>query len=266
MIDLHCHILPGLDDGSPDLSTSLAMAQIAVADGIGIIACTPHIKAGVYNNTTTEIKRGMAHLNNAIRREGFPLDLVLGADVHISADLYSRLRAGQVPTLNNTRYFLLEPSERILPPRFEEFVFTLTAGGYVPILTHPERFAWIESRYDLIKRLTGAGVLMQLTAGSLTGRFGRRPRYWSERMLAEGRVHLLATDAHDTRRRPPLLAEARDFVAHRFGADEAKRLVETNPLQILDDMVVSRKALRPAGGASPKRRGVWGWAQRIVGR
>lgn len=242
------------------------MARIAVADGIETVACTPHIKAGVYDNTASDIKRRIARLRGAIEQADLPLELVSGADVHLSADLVSQIQAGRVPTLNNTRYFLLEPPEKILPPRFEDFVFSLTVAGYVPILTHPERLAWIESRYDLIERLGRAGILMQLTAGSLTGRFGRRPRYWSERMLDEGKVHLLATDAHDTRRRPPLLAEARDVVERRCGAEEAGRLVEENPLRILDNVVVLRTSWRPAAQERPKKGGIWGWAQRIVGR
>ena len=221
---------------------------------------------GVYENSAFEIRKRISRLRKAIKQRGLPLDLVMGADVHVSADIVTRIRSGEIPTINNTRYFLLEPPEKILPPRFEDFVFSLVSAGYVPILTHPERLAWIESRYDIIERLERAGTLMQLTAGSLTGRFGKRPRYWSERMLEEGKVHLLATDAHDTRRRPPLLAEAADLVERRLGMDEAERLVEQNPLDVLENMVVVRAVGPMDGNKKPERRGIWGWAQRIVGR
>jgi len=256
-----------LDDGSPDLKTSLAMARIASEDGIDIIACTPHIMPGVYNNSAPGIEHRIEALRDVLNHEGIELQLVSGADVHVAADLVTRIRTGEVLTLNYTRYFLLEPPEHILPPRFEEFVFSLNLSGYVPILTHPERLGWIEARYDLIERLADGGVLMQLTAGSLTGRFGRRPRYWSERMLEEGRVHLLATDAHDTRRRPPILSEASDLVARRLGADEADRLVERNPLHILENVLLSRPSGRRSAGKKRRNKGgFWGWATRIAGR
>src|SRR5690606_29532618 len=110
---------------------------------------------------------------------------------------------GRLLTLADTRYVLVEPPHHVAPPRLEDLFFALSAAGYVPILTHPERLSWINTHYDAIKRLADAGVWMQLTAGSLTGAFGRNARYWAERMLDEGRAHILATDAHDTVRRPP---------------------------------------------------------------
>ena len=99
------------------------------------------------------------------------------------------------------------------PPRFEESVFQLMVGGVVPVITHPERLTWIEGQYEVFQRLVKGGAWMQITAGSITGRFGKRPQYWAERMLEEHLVHLLATDAHHPRRRPPLLAEGRDAAA-----------------------------------------------------
>jgi protein-tyrosine phosphatase len=106
-------------------------------------------------------------------------------------------------------------------------------AGFVPILTHPERLTWIESHYPTVQRLAQAGVWMQLTAGSLSGAFGRAPRYWSERMLDEGIVHILATDAHDVERRPPNLGQGREFAAKRVGDIEAEHLVVTRPRGVL---------------------------------
>jgi protein-tyrosine phosphatase len=135
LIDLHNHILPGFDDGSPDLATSLEMARIAAADGIETIACTPHIMAGVYDNTATEIRRGISRLAEAIYDAGIRLDLVSGADIHLDSNLVAGFRTGQLLALNETRYFLLEPPEKVLPPRFEDFVLALIVAGFVPILT-----------------------------------------------------------------------------------------------------------------------------------
>ena len=213
MIDLHCHLLPGIDDGASDLRTSLAMARAAVADGIRVVACTPHIYPGLYENTADGIRAAVAKLAEQLRRRRIPLQLVVGADVHLAPDLLTRLRDGQVPTLHGSRYLLLEPPHHVAPPRFETSVFALAASGYVPVITHPERLTWIESHYSTLQRLAERGVWMQLTAGALTGRFGKRPRYWGERMLDEGFAHLIATDAHDEDQRGPRLAEGRDAAA-----------------------------------------------------
>jgi protein-tyrosine phosphatase len=227
------------------------MARMAWSDGITTIACTPHILPGVYNNLGSSIVAAVAQLREAIAQAGIPLRLVTGADVHIAPDLGVRLGDGRVLTLNNSRYLLLEPPHHLLPPRLEAHIFGLQTAGYVPILTHPERLSWIEGHYDLIKRLVYCGVLMQLTAGALIGHFGRRPRYWAERMLDEGLCHFLATDAHNTEQRAPRMSDARDVVARRLGDQEATDLVLTRPQGILDDVSPTVLAV-PARAASPQ--------------
>jgi protein-tyrosine phosphatase len=236
LIDLHSHLLPGIDDGSKDLAMSLAMARMAAADGISTIACTPHILPGVYNNSGPAIRKAVARLADSFAEAGIPISAVTGADVHIAPDLDLQLRDGRALTLNDSRYFLLEPPHHVLPPRLEDLTFTVQAAGYVPILTHPERLSWLERHYDLIGRLVSSSVLMQITAGSVMGRFGRRPRYWAERMLDEGLCHLLATDAHNTAQRAPRMADARDVVAQRLGDDEAINLVLRRPQGILNNL------------------------------
>lgn len=236
MIDLHCHILPGIDDGAPDLETSLEMARVAAADGIEVIACTPHIMPGVYDNVGSDIKRRIAELQSELDRHEIPIKLVCGADTHIDPAMNLGLKDGRIPTLNDSRYMLFEPSHHIPPPRLEYSVFDTMAAGYHPIITHPERLHWIESHYDIIVRLSQAGAWMQLTCGAITGNFGRRPSYWAERMLDEGRVHLLATDAHNLRNRKPNMSRARDMVAERLGEQAALDMVLTRPRGVLDNV------------------------------
>ena len=235
MIDLHCHLLPGIDDGAPDLDAALEMARMAVADGITTIACTPHIYPGMFENDSASIRRGIDQLRGHLAEAGIPLQLSWGADAHVSPDLLPRLKAGTVPSLNDSRYFLLEPPHHVAPPQFDSFVFSLLAAGYVPVITHPERLSWIDDHYDTFCSLSEQGAWMQVTAGALTGRFGPGARYWGERMLDEGRVDILATDAHHPQRRPPLLAEGREAAARWVGAAEAAHLVHTRPLGILEN-------------------------------
>ncbi len=135
------------------------------------------------------------------------------------------LRSGRLLSIADSRYVLVEPPHHTAPPQLEDFFFNLVVAGYVPILTHPERLSWVPSRYEMIKRLVQGGVWMQLTAGSFAGAFGRNALYWAERMLDDGCVHLLASDAHDAERRPPDLAAGREMVAKRVGAEEAQCLV-----------------------------------------
>jgi protein-tyrosine phosphatase len=250
MIDLHCHILPGLDDGAADLSVSLQMARASVADGVSVVACTPHILPGLYHNSGTVIRAATEQLRQALAREGIPLELVTGADNHIVPDLIAGLRSDHHLCLAESRYVLVEPPHHVVPPRFEDLMFNLMVAGYVPILTHPERLTWINAHYPLIRQLARAGVWMQITAGSLAGAFGRNARYWSERMLDEGCVHLLATDAHDVSRRPPALSRGRELAAARVGEEEAEHLVVTRPRGILVNHIPASLPMPESIGSS----------------
>ena len=263
MIDLHCHMLPGIDDGPTELSVSLAMARCAVADGITFTACTPHIYPGLYENNRAGIEAAVEAFRRELAAHDIPLQLGTGADVHLAPDLAGGIRGGRVPTLCGTRYLLLEPPHHVAPPRFHESVFTLMAAGYVPVITHPERLSWIESHYSVFTELVKQGAWMQLTAGSLTGRFGRRPRYWAERMLDEGQVHILATDSHHIDKRPPLLAEGRDAAAARVGDEHARHMVVTRPQGILDDIAPGQ--LPPLPDHPQPERGKPGLWQRLFG-
>ena len=255
MIDLHCHLLPAIDDGAVDLSMALEMARIAQADGITTIACTPHIYPGLYENTGPGITAGIAVLQGQLQQAGIELQLVCGADVHLVPGLVQGVAEGRVPTLAGSRYLLVEPPHHVPPPRLEESIFELMAAGLVPVITHPERLSWVEDHYEVFVRLAERGAWMQLTAGALTGRHGRRPKYWAERFIDDGHCMILATDAHHPQRRPPLLAEAREAAARRVGAEEAALMVQGRPAGILADASPhSLPASLASRGAAPSER------------
>jgi protein-tyrosine phosphatase len=235
MIDLHSHILPGVDDGASDLDVALKMARMAVEDGIQVMACTPHFMPGMYDNTATDIRNRVSQFQSILNNEGIPLQLVVGCDGHIRPDFLTKLRSDEILRLNDSRYVLFEPPHNIVPQRLEDLMFNILVAGYVPILTHPERLKWIEQSFDLVEKLFQQGVWMQITAGSLTGRFGSRPLYWSQKMLAEGMIHILATDAHNLKSRPPVLSAAYELAVKEVGLDEARNLVLGRPVIILDD-------------------------------
>jgi protein-tyrosine phosphatase len=268
MIDLHCHILPGIDDGASDLSTSLEMARIALADGITTMACTPHIYPGLYENRAEGIRQAIGRLRPALADADLSLLLTEGADIQLVPEMIEGLQAGTHPRLNRTRYFLLEPPHHTVPVRFPETIHDCLSLGYVPVITHPERLTWLdEVHYPWFVRAARQGAWIQVTAGALTGHFGRKPKYWGERMLDEGLVHILATDAHDTRHRPPILSEGREAAALWIGKAEAERLVTDRPQAILHNRNPSDIPLPPMFDPNDRpgsrTRSKKGWLTRI---
>jgi protein-tyrosine phosphatase len=247
-------MLPGIDDGAFNLDTALEMARIAVADGITMTACTPHIYPGLFDNTGEGIKRHAQEFRNQVREAGIPLEITYGADIQLVPELVRGLRSGHMPTLHGTRYFLFEPPHHTVPTGFSNLIFDVLAAGYVPVITHPERLTWLDDEhYGWFVDAARRGAWIQLTAGAVTGRFGRRPKYWSERFLDDGLVHILATDAHEPKHRPPLLAEGREAAERRLGAEEAELLVTGRPRAVVEDREPAEAPPPPAFSQKPKQ-------------
>lgn len=267
MIDLHSHILPEIDDGATSMEVSLAMARMAVADGTTVLACTPHIYPGMYMNDSAGIHAARDALQAELDRRGIALRLVVGADAHLVPELLEGLESGRVPTLHGSRYFLLEPSHHVAPPGFEDAVLRIMAAGYVPVVTHPERLSWVETHYDTFVRLARRGVWMQLTAGAIAGKFGKRARWWSQRFLGDGMVHIVASDAHGTGRRSPVMSDAIPLMRRLAGDDEVRQMLVHRPQAILDDSepedVKPPPGLEAGAGTSTAKRGrlsgIWSW-------
>jgi protein-tyrosine phosphatase len=247
MIDLHSHLLPAIDDGSTSSVMSLQMAQSWVEQGVTVVACTPHILPGVYPNSGPAIREAVATLQDALNVAGIPLKIVAGADNHIAPTFVADLKRGHLLTLADTRYVLVEPPHHVAPARLEDLFHEIQASAFEPILTHPERLSWVSSKYDIISRLAERGVLMQLTSGSITGRFGGRAKALATRMLQEKIVHIIATDAHNMTARPPDLLEGWRAACDIVGKSEADNLVLHRPLAILNN---SPRSLLPSIAAA----------------
>jgi protein-tyrosine phosphatase len=227
MVDIHCHILPGIDDGPAELSESLKMAEIAVADGITRIVATPHVKGEVHSPEF--LSERVRQFNDKLQRTYTPLQVLKGADVSFLLPPVVVARY----TINDGPYFLLEFPHSHLPHNADEIVFKIQLGGLRPIITHPERNPSIIRDPDLLFRLIDAGCLVQVTAGSLTGEFGADSKSCAHYLLKKRRVHFLATDAHSATHRRPVLSAAVKEAAAVIGSQPALDLVTTNPAAVI---------------------------------
>lgn len=227
MIDIHCHILPAIDDGSSSLEESLAMADIAIKDGISTIVATPHIKGKVH--LPQFVHQRVAELNNVLKKRNYPLQILPGADV--SAILPPQEIARY--TINGGKYFLLEFPHSHLPLHANDMVFEILLADLLPIITHPERNPSIIREPERLFSLVDAGCLVQITAGSLTGNFGPDSRDCAEYLLKMGQVHFLATDAHSATHRRPVLSEGVRAATAIIGEQAALKLVTSNPAAVV---------------------------------
>ncbi len=232
LIDLHAHIMPGVDDGPRTPEDSLDMARAALADGVGVIVATPHIPfAGL---TRQESDQRLAVLRHYFAGQGTHLEVHLGAEVSLEPDILRWLADGLAWPIGATRYVLVELPFFVLPPYTEDVIFRLQVAGYKPILAHPERNAPLAAAPDRLQPLVERGVLVQITTTSVLGGFGAQAKSAAMAFLQRGWVHVLASDAHSASRRPPSLMEA-TRTAERLIGPEAWNLVTTNPAAILGD-------------------------------
>jgi protein-tyrosine phosphatase len=231
--DVHCHLLPGIDDGAKDWETSLAMARQAAAEGIGTIVATPHQLGRYEGNTREQILELTAEAQERIERAGLPLTILPGADVRIQENLPDLVRDGKVLTLADRRlHVLIElPHEHILP--LGKLIHELRRQGIDCILSHPERNGQLQQNPELLRPWVQQGCLIQVTAGSITGHFGAEPRRLTRWLFGENMVHLVATDAHDPAHRPPLLRQAFKTVCRWAGLPQAELAFSRNPKAVV---------------------------------
>lgn len=235
MIDLHAHLLPGIDDGAPDVETALALARVAVADGITHMVCTPHIHPGRYDNTPETIRRAWRTLALALREHHIPLKIAAAAEVRFGMELMQAVEAQALPYLGRwqgKRVLLLEFPHGHLPFGAEKLTAWLLARDLVPLIAHPERNKALLEHPGRLKPFLQQGCLLQVTAGAVVGRFGPACQSLAHRLLEAGAVTLLASDAHNLQHRPPRLDEARQATAAIVGDAMAQRLVEHAPWEI----------------------------------
>lgn len=233
MIDIHCHILPGIDDGAVDLDEAVAMGRLAAEDGCRVMFATPHQRHPLWWNDDPALLASLRReLNTAL---GGAPEILPGAEVRVDSELFDDLEAGVTTPLGNSHYMLVEFARNGLGPAPEEIVHELVVAGWRPIVAHPELLPWLADDLPRIANLVELGAALQITAMSVTGEFGRRPRESVTSLLDAGLPHFLASDSHGVATRPPGLSRARQEVARRWGEDLAEAITRSNPLAVVED-------------------------------
>ena len=214
MIDIHAHILPGMDDGPSTREEALEMARTAVANGIGVIVATPHCLNGVYNNWRKEILAACAEFSAELENQNIPLTVLPGSEVRLSPEIIDALDSGRLMTMNDAgRHITLELPDQFIPKATVSFINRLRSRGITPIISHPERNPAIQHNVELLSDIIAAGALSQITAASFTGGFGEGAMKCCQRILALRLVDFVASDAHSPKERPPVLNTPDDRLA-----------------------------------------------------
>lgn len=247
LIDLHCHVLPGLDDGARDLDEAMRMLRIAGANGIQTVVATPHADRCRRDRIEVEVQR----LNRYAREAGVGVAIFPGSEVRLAADLPARQRAGQLATLNSTPYLLLELSLRgSWPPYLRQVVYELQVAQIWPVLAHAERYPAVQRDPGILADLIVGGLLVQINADSLLGAAGRHARRTAESLVRGRLAHVIATDAHNADSRPPRLQAALEHASALAGAEYVRWMVATSAAIARGDPV-------SAPDPAPVRGGSW---------
>jgi protein-tyrosine phosphatase len=234
MIDLHCHILPDIDDGPATMDEAVAMCRIASDDGIRTIVATPHYRPGWYESAIEQRTSRLRYLQHLLRSERINITILYGAELTISPELPVLLDTEPLLTINGKgKYFLVElPFHKALP-NWDSFLLSLIPLGKIPILAHPERNAWLRKEPGNLLAFVRAGGLVQITGGSLLGQEGREVQEFATCLVRNSLVHAIASDAHEAQVRTPLLSEAVKVASSATDHEYASDLVTRYPEMIV---------------------------------
>jgi protein-tyrosine phosphatase len=248
MIDIHTHILPGLDDGARSWEEAVAMARGAVKDGIEAVVATPHIYEAT-SITPQEICEKTRQFQTLLDCQGIKLRVLPGAEVHLAIDLPDRLGEGRFQTITDgCRYLLVEFPFGLLPLYTDEVLFELQAGGVIPIIAHPERNESVQKDPNRLYNMIQKGMLAQLTGGSLRGNFGSKVEYTAKLLLKHNLIQILASDGHRADRRRVLLSKASGVIADLAGIETAQAMTVTNPRKITQGILLDAGAPKEVRG------------------
>ena len=238
MIDIHSHILPGIDDGAQTIEDSIKMAKEAVNEGIKTIIATPHHKNNQFFNTRPTIITKVNELNTILRQEDIPLTILPGQEVRIYGEVIEDYFKEEILTLHHTKYLFIEFPSSSVPRYSERLLYELQTEGIIPIIVHPERNKELQDKPELLYQFVKNGALTQVTASSIVGYFGKNIKKFSEQLIEHNLTHFIASDAHNTHNRGFKMIEAFDFINESFGSDYIYLFKENAELLIKDKNII----------------------------
>ncbi len=237
MVDIHCHILPGLDDGAGNMSDALEMAELAVSSGIKSIITTPHCNIpGSYRNYWgLSLQNDIRLLQEELRNRNIDLSIYHGQEVFLSSGFAEMLHQGKLITLNDSRYMLVEFDMNERADIAYRKLQQVLAEGCIPIVAHPERYGFVNEQKEAVYRMKDLGVLLQVNRGSIKGAFGRTAMKKAMDILYSYQADFIATDAHSQYSRTPYLADVHEFISEEISPEYGDVLVNENPRKVLND-------------------------------
>ncbi|MEW9123454.1 MAG: CpsB/CapC family capsule biosynthesis tyrosine phosphatase [Thermotaleaceae bacterium] len=235
MIDIHCHILPDVDDGAKDWEEAIEMAKIARDDGIHTIISTSHYLEEADFVMGEALKEHVANFNQRLKIEGIDVKVLLGNEAYLTPDLVKDVQQKKVFTINESRYLLVEFPMHTLPFYTEDVLYALRLEGIVPIIAHPERYAKVIENPMVLYPMIVQGALVQVNGGSLLGNFGKKVEETCKKLLSHNMVHFIGSDGHSPRRRRPELSKALGIAGEILGKEKAWALVQSHGQKVLAD-------------------------------
>lgn len=240
MYDIHCHIIPGVDDGADSMSETIEMLNIAASNRTKGIICTPHsnIPQSFRNFWDEKLEQKFNAITEEVRKRNIPVELYKGQEVFLAGDFMQRIKNNELITLNNSEYILVE----LYPFEKESTAYKklalLMAEGYKLIVAHPERYAFVVENESAINNIKDIGCLVQINKGSLKGRFGKAVMHTAHRMLENRSADFVASDAHSPYRRTPNLTDVHEMISTEYSVDYADYLIKTNPLNVITNKTI----------------------------
>ncbi|MBP2075909.1 tyrosine-protein phosphatase [Oceanobacillus polygoni] len=232
MIDIHSHILPGVDDGAKTEEDSLDMARAAVAQGITTIIATPHHKNRKYDNDAQSILNHVDILNELFTKENIGLKVLAGQETRINGDMIEDIEKGELLSLNGSKYLFVEFPSGQVPRYATQMLFDIQVAGYTPIIVHPERNQELIEHPAKLYEFVKKGALTQVTAASLVGKFGKNIQKFSNQLIESNLTHFIASDAHNTNSRGFVMDEAFQQIKHAYGSDYHYMFLENSELLV----------------------------------
>lgn len=234
-IDIHTHLLPGVDDGARNMTEALKLVRMAYQNGTRAIVLTPHFRGKFKKNTPEQLQEVFSAFAQRVKRELPQMELYLGNEAYYEQELPTRLAEKRVLTINNSRYCLLEFSPGTLRSQILVGVAETVRNGFIPIIAHAERYGAFRKNDDLVDEVLDMGALIQMNADSIMGKHGLFIKLFCSRLLKERKAHFVATDTHDDTIRPPLLRECFLHVHRKYGSEYARQLFISNGQRVIED-------------------------------